>query len=278
MKELDVIQRTSLPATVESLRQDLRVLGVEPGDTLLVHASLSKIGWVCGGPQAVIVALLDAVAGAGANGTLVMPAHSGDWSDPAKWEAPPVPADWIPIIYSNLPAFDPDRTPTRGMGTIAELFRTFPGTRRSLHPQLSFAANGPLSVPLTENHSLSSALGIDSPIGLLYEQNAKILLLGVGYESCTSFHLAEAWLPGMPKTRMGTARTVNGTRQWEWFEDYDWDAEDFPAAGMAFEAIHPIRKGLVGQAECRLFPIQPAVDSVLNWLQDNRKMPQGGTE
>ena len=270
MSEQDVITHTSRPATIQSLRADLRALGVMPGDTLLVHASLSGIGWVCGGAQAVITALLDALSDGCVTGTLVMPAHSGDWSDPESWEAPPVPPEWIPVIRDNLPAFDPACTPTRGMGAIAELFRTWPGSLRSEHPQLSFAANGPLAGALTSCHPLTPALGEDSPLGRLYSQNAKILLLGVGYESCTAFHLAEARLPGMPKTRMGTACVRNGTRVWEWFEDFDWDSEDFPEAGRAFEADCPVRTGTVGQAACRLFSMRPGVDAVLVWLKNHR--------
>ncbi len=271
MKELDLISHTPQPATTDTLRRDLRALGLVPGDTVLVHASLSKLGWVCGGPQAVILALLNTIRSDDTTGTLVMPAHSGDWSDPAGWEVPPVPADWIPVIQAHMPAFDPGMTPTRGMGAIAELFRTFPGTRRSGHPQLSFSANGPLAGHLTDNHPLTPALGEHSPIGRLYSQNAKVLLLGVGYDACTSFHLAETWLTGMPRIRMGTARTVDGARVWDWFEDFDWDSDDFPAAGEAFEAAYPVSRGLVGLAECRLFPIRPAVDAAFKWLSMHRK-------
>jgi aminoglycoside 3-N-acetyltransferase len=280
MSEQDVIARTPLPATTKSLRADLRALGVTPGDTLLVHASLSGIGWVCGGAQTVVMALLDAISDEGATGTLVMPAHSGDWSDPAQWAAPPVPTQWVPIIRENMPAFDPALTPTRGMGAIAELFRTMPGTLRSSHPQLSFAAFGPLADALTAGHPLAPALGEDSPIGRLYRHNAKILLLGVGYDACTAFHLAETWLPDMPKSRMGAACVKDGVRTWEWFEDFDWDSEDFPLAGQAFEADTPVQTGQVGQAACRLFPMQPAVDAAFAWLRDHRhpdKSQQGET-
>ena len=79
-RESSAIARTERPNTQESLATDLRALGVAPGMTLLVHASLSALGWVAGGPVAVIQALMDALT---PQGTLVMPANTGDNSDPA---------------------------------------------------------------------------------------------------------------------------------------------------------------------------------------------------
>lgn len=55
----------------------LRELGVRSDDTLLVHSSLSSLGWVCGGPVAVVQGLLDAL---GPDGTLVVPTQTGDLS------------------------------------------------------------------------------------------------------------------------------------------------------------------------------------------------------
>lgn len=267
MGEQDIIDRTKAPITVRRLHQDFRSLGIHEGDRLLVHAALSKIGWVCGGPQAVVQALLEAV---GEQGTLVMPAHSGDWSDPAEWENPPVPDEWIATIYREMPAFDAALTPTRGMGRIAELFRTFPGTIRSGHPQVSFCAKGQQADLVVSNHALTPQFGMSSPLGRMYDLQAKVLLLGVGYDSCTSFHLAEALVAGMPMKRMGAAMAENGQRVWKWFADLAYDSEDFMQIGAQFEEQGQVKSGKAGDAECKLFNIRDAVDFAKLWMQKHR--------
>jgi len=188
MSEADAVARVHLPATVESLAAELAELGVRAGDVLLVHSSLSALGWVAGGAVAVIEALEHALGG---EGTLVMPAFSTDLSDPSRWQHPPVPRGWWPVIRDHLPAFDPRRTPTRAMGAIAELFRTLPGVLRSAHPTASFAAAGPRAAELIREHPLEDPLGEDSPLGRLHELGARVLLLGVGHDRNTSLHLAE---------------------------------------------------------------------------------------
>jgi len=267
MSEQEIIDQTKIPITVDGMVQDLRELRIQRGDHLLVHSSLSSLGWVCGGQQAVVQALLLSVED---EGTLVMPAHSGDWSDPAEWERPPVPHDWIETIYRELPAFDPAITPTRGMGRIAELFRTFPGTVRSQHPQVSFCANGKNAEIIISNHALTPQFGMTSPLGKLYQLHAKVLLLGVGFDSCTSLHLAEALIKSMPTKTMGTAMVVNGERVWKWFEDFAYDADDFAAIGQDMERHGIVQTGKVGNAECRIFDMKNAVDYATRWLMENR--------
>lgn len=267
MGERDIINKTEKPNTVATIVEDLKRLGINGNDIVLVHSSLSSLGWVCGGAQAVILALMEAV---GKEGTLVMPAQSVDWSDPAQWECPPVPKEWIEIIYDNMPAFQAEITPTRGMGRIAELFRTFPNTKRSNHPQVSFCANGKLANHIVENHPLTPQFGMDSPLGKMYNLDGKVLLLGVGYDSCTSFHLAESLIDEMPKVKMGTSLIEDGLRVWKWFEDYEYDSDDFEVIGKGFEENYFVKEGKVGNATCVVFSIKDGVDFAREWLIKNR--------
>lgn len=267
MKELDIIRSTAHPNTVDSMKTELEELGVEKGDIVLVHSRMSSLGWIVGGPQAVILALIETV---GEEGTIVMPAHSGDWTDPSEWMSPTVPGFWIPIIMKHMPAFDPFMTPTRRVGAVAESFRSFPRVIRSDHPQTSFTARGRYAVELTENHRLTHQMDIDSPLGRMYKKGAKVLFLGTGYQTCTCFHLSETLLADMSTRKMGTALLVDGRRKWKMFRDYDYESGDFGELGEAYEGENPTQKGRVGHAECRIFDMKEAVDFATIWLGKHR--------
>ena len=152
----------------EQIAKALQTLGVGAGHIVFVHSSLSSIGYVEGGADAVVDAFLDVL---GSTGTLVVPTFT--FSHGGK---------------INL-VFDPIRDASE-MGRITEVTRTRPGARRSHHLLHSVAALGPHAEEITAVHG-ASAWAADGPFWKLYELDAHILMLGVPYLRCTFFHVIE---------------------------------------------------------------------------------------
>ena len=269
MSEAEAIARATEPSTVESLSGDFAALGLRAGDIALVHSSLSALGWVAGGPVAVIDALCGVL---GSRGTLVMPSHSGGLSEPSHWVNPPVPPSWWPVIRSSMPAFDKARTPTCGMGQIAELFRTLPNVMRSEHPTLSMAAFGPAAAEITRQHPLDDPLGPESPLGRLYELNAKVLLVGVGHDRNTSLHLAERKaFPRRKRIQAGSPLILGGQRQWVEYAEPEIDSDDFESVGAAFESeTSDVTIGRIGVGAGRMMLQRKVVDFGVGWFGRNR--------
>jgi len=161
-------ERGSTVVTLEDIVGGLRRLGVEAGRTILVHSSLRSFGYVVGGADAVIDALLEA---ARPGGTVVVPTLS---------------------FRSYLPAaprFDARSTPS-DTGRVTEVFRLRPGARRSLHPVSSASAIGAAAAYAAGSH-LDTPCGADSPYGRVHELDGVCLFLGAGFASNSVFHVAE---------------------------------------------------------------------------------------
>jgi aminoglycoside 3-N-acetyltransferase len=248
--------------TRDTLAAQLRELGVRRGETLLVHSSLSSLGWVCGGAVAVVQGLLDAL---GPDGTLVVPTQSAHLTDPADWRNPPVPEEWWETIRATMPVYDPRVTPTLGMGVIPETVRTWPGALRSAHPHSSFAAVGPRAQQVIAGHTPDCSLGERSPLARLEDLHARVLLLGAGYDACTSFHLAEYRIPS-PLVKVGRP----GPAGWEVVTEVSITSDRFDELGHDFERDRPVVRGTVGAADVRLFPVADAVGYAERWLAIHR--------
>lgn len=271
MGEAEAIERVDRPATVSSLVADLRRLGLSEGAVVMVHSSLSALGFVVGGAQAVVEALLTAV---GPGGTVMMPSHSTHLTDPAEWEHPPVPEAWWETIRAEMPAYDRHLTPTREMGAIVECFRHLPGALRSDHPTVSAVAVGPRANELTDGHELAFGLGERSPQARLYDVDGFVLLLGVGHGNNTSLHLAEHRAPAVAPTRTESSPLlVDGRRQWVSYECLDEDESDFVEVGEAFAATGAQVSGPAGAGTGHLMRARAVVDFGAGWMRQHRSSP-----
>lgn len=160
----------------QKLVRDFQSLGIRAGDLLLVHASLSAIGFVPGREKTVIAALKEVL---GPQGTLVLPTHTWEW------------------VNAGSRSFDA-RTAPSCVGRLPEIFRTMPGVKRSLHPTHSVAAIGPQADMLLVGHEdAATPCGEGTPYHRLLQNGGRILMLGAGLESNTSFHTLEA-IAGFP--------------------------------------------------------------------------------
>lgn len=171
--------------SADRITRDLKALGVREGGTLLVHSSLSSLGFVRGGPATVIAALRAAI---GPKGTLVLPTHS--WERAGRGDF----------------TFDLRTTPSC-VGAISETFRTMPGVVRSLHPTHSVAAIGPRAEALTEGHEgAATPCGEGTPYARIIEARGQILFLGTTLDQNTIFHTLEA-IAELPYLMRGDSET-----------------------------------------------------------------------
>ncbi|MGG7059572.1 aminoglycoside N(3)-acetyltransferase [Clostridium nigeriense] len=247
----------------------LKKIGVKNGHNIIVHTSMKSFGFICGGPQIIIEALIESV---GEDGTIMMPTQTWKNLDPSygvHWEEP---KEWWDIIGNNWPAYNKEITPTNSMGAVAEMFRRWPGTIRSNHPVRSFAAWGKNANYLVNNHSLSDIFGETSPVAKLYDLDGYVLLLGTGYDKNTSIHLADerANYPSKHIEENSCAVLKDGKRERITYSTLYVDGEDFIDIGNEFEQNYEVKKIKIGNANVRFMRQRDIVDFAVKWIEKNR--------
>ncbi|WP_367160587.1 AAC(3) family N-acetyltransferase [Kozakia baliensis] len=267
-KETALIARSAHPVTTEHLRHDMQAMGLRNGETVILHCALSKLGWVSGGARSIIEAVLQIL---GPDGTLVMPAQSGDLSDPASWQNPPVPRAWWSQIRQSTPPFDPRLTPTYGIGRVPELFRLWPETQRSFHPTCSFSARGPLADIILKEQPLDDPFGESSPLARLYEIDARVLMLGVGFQSCTALHLAErrVW-PQARRLADGSPMIVNGEHVWVEYSLPETEIAPFAPIEEVLRNERKLSEHKAGSGNAMLASCRDVIDTAVMHWRSNR--------
>jgi aminoglycoside 3-N-acetyltransferase len=250
--------------TAAELLQGRRRVGVEEGMALIVHSSLSSLGWVDGGAATVVASLRAAV---GPGGTIVTPAYTAQQvRDPDKTHVG-VPTAEVIARRAAVPTFRADMPTT--VGAIPESLRTLPESLRSSHPYASLAAVGAQAATIVERQTLGFAVGRTSPFGRLHDLGGHILLLGVGHNRNSFLHYVETLTP-RPRLRLGRfPYEIDGERVWvETLDVANDNSTHFPTVGREFEQRAGIPEVLVGDAPCRLLPIRPFVSFAVRRLTE----------
>lgn len=244
-----------------ALRALFERAGVPRGGVLMVHASLSGTG---AAPETVRDALLDAL---GPGGTLVVPAFTPENSDTSRAHrqlTEGLDEREVLAFRATMPPYDPDTTPCPTMGALAECVRTTPGAVRSAHPQTSLAGLGPRAPELLDGHHPHCHLGERSPLARLYEADARILLLRVGFEVCSALHLAE-YRTTPPPPRRTYRCVVDKQGNWVECEDAALDDSDFEAVGERLPSHLLMRREWSGRPVTQ-FRMRPVVDDAVRQM------------
>ncbi|MCW5701083.1 MAG: AAC(3) family N-acetyltransferase [Bradyrhizobium sp.] len=142
---------------------------------VILHSSISNIGKLDVPATALADTLYRKIVGKGR--TLVVPAL-------------PFSTTMEEYLRSQR-KFDVASAPN-AMGALPNIFMAMHGARRSLHPTHSVVALGPRADFYVAGHHLDpTPFGPHSPFRKLTEQNGSIIMLGVGLNSVTSFHVYE---------------------------------------------------------------------------------------
>ena len=150
-----------------SICSDLSDLGLKKGDIVLIHSSFKSLGYVHGGIESLINAILAVI---GDSGTLIAPTLT--YRD----------------VSVDHPVFDYINTPSC-VGAVSEYVRLHPDSKRSIHPTHSCSVIGAKRDYFAAGHEIDrTPIGQNSPFFKLKEHGGKILMLGCGLGPNTSCH------------------------------------------------------------------------------------------
>jgi len=240
------------------LTTDLRRLGLAPGDTVMVHASVRAVGDVAGGPDQIHLAIKDAIT---ETGTLLMYAGCPRYVDEVGRGC--LTAEEEADVLERLPPFDPlTARSARDHGVLVEFLRTYPGSLVN-HHVARFVAWGRHAAHLFSNQPWNYAFGAGSALERFVGLDGKLLLLGSDHDAVTFLHHAEhiVDIPAKRVARYKVTVEEQGRRVWREQEEFDtangvhanWPDRFFERITDAYLSHTGNRGGLVGNAASVLF-------------------------
>lgn len=257
--------------TRSSLRDDLTRIGVSAGDTIMIHAAMSRVGPLLNGPDALSAALLDVI---GPEGTMLV---YTSW-DSVHEDLLDVEGRVLPQWRDHVPGFEAlVSRAVRMNGVIAEFVRTMPGARRSANPGASVAAIGKRADWITADHPQDYGYGEGSPLAKLVQVGGRVLMVGAPWDTMTLIHHADhlAALTGKLVRRYEVPFATSAGTTWCFFEEFD--TTEPVVAGLPENYIEQIvtayveggggHQGLIGFAPSLLVDAQPMLAFAIEWLE-----------
>lgn len=239
----------------EDILKGIKELNISKSGIIMIHSSLSSIGYVVGGADTIIDTFLNYLF---PKGTLVMPALCQ--KDKEK-------------RFEN---WDIKRSPS-DVGRVTEVFRKRKGVLRSDHPTHSVAAYGPKARELISDHSQAkgrpspwgeAAFGKGSPWERLYLWDAYYLFLGVTLKVNTMGHFSQSlFIEGILKKvgKIGKRKEMEKEVQ-RWLKPGIWPSFNFEQMEEVLKSQGLIKYGKIGKATVRLLRARSMVDAILKEL------------
>ena len=234
------------PYTRKKLTQDFTNLGIAQGDTLFIHSSFKSLGPVEEGAGTIISAL---EASVGEAGLILMPTFS-----------------LLPSREERIEMWDVHKTPST-VGWLTEFFRQMPDTHRSDHYSHAIAARGKDAKAFVSDHRRregyqspwdhypwGKTYGTHSPMFRAYTANAKLLMLGIDYQTSTYIHLVEV---------------IHWNKRLADDPQAEYIRLKRPELGEYWDSLGQLKQGKVGDSICRLFHIKTYVDTLLSEVERN---------
>lgn len=222
----------------------LMEMGIQSGDTLLMHTSLRLLGDVRDRSSTLLNSILKVI---GEDGTLMVPTFTTSCADSTESITDDSERNALRML---TPSFNRETTPSdvHLTGYFSEEVRNHAASKRSDHPIYSFASIGAQSEFLTQSSPLSYPLGSSGPLHKLHQIDGKVLLIGVDQTVNISLRLAEIWAQCPYIHRSIEAKSADN----RWIK-----VEGVLQCRNGFERISPLlrnsrilKSGRLGDADC----------------------------
>jgi len=169
----------------DELSDGFRRLGLEEGDSVVMHASLESMGPVDGGAAMVLHRLMRSL---GKDGILIMPTFTSLTRHSSTHDNYTKAGCWCEGREVRHLPFIPELQPDKDMGEIAYRLCSWPSSRRSKHPAYSLVAVGKDSDKFVREYSVADPL---QPLKAFLKEDPTVLTVGVGLDSVSAIHIAE---------------------------------------------------------------------------------------